>query len=273
MVRALAAFLDFCYLVRRSVHTEDTIAKIEVALAKFHTERRIFEETGVRDEGISLPQQHSLVHYVEVIQQFGSPNGLCSSITESKHIKAVKEPWRRSNCCNALGQMLLTNQRLDKLAASRVDFAFRGMLTGPLLFTPAIDDPGGTGASGHDAEDEDSEAVDGTRREPPSTSLAKTKARGYPLQLEQLAARFRVDNLTTLIQEFLFNQLHPTSHFSGIEQPEHILPIIDSNIKIFHSVVAQYYAPSDHSGMGGMIRERIRATPSWQGGLDRKSVV
>ena len=33
----------------------------------------------------------------------------------------------------ALGQMLLTNQRLDKLAAARVDFTDRGMLDGNLL--------------------------------------------------------------------------------------------------------------------------------------------
>src|SRR5882762_245366 len=62
-----------------------------------------------------------------------APNGLCSSITESKHIEAVKEPWRRSNHFNALSQMLLTNQRLDKLAASRVDFASCGMLKGTCL--------------------------------------------------------------------------------------------------------------------------------------------
>lgn len=49
-------------------------------------------------------------------------------MTEAKHIKAVKEPWRRSNRYKALGQMLQTNQRLDKLAAARVDFANRGML-------------------------------------------------------------------------------------------------------------------------------------------------
>jgi hypothetical protein len=64
---------------------------------------------------------------------FGAPNGLCSSITELKHIKAVKEPWRRSDRFDALSQMLLTNQRLDKLAASRVDFADRGMLRGTCL--------------------------------------------------------------------------------------------------------------------------------------------
>jgi hypothetical protein len=53
---------------------------------------------------------------------------LCSSITEAKHIKAVKEPWRRSNRDKLLKQVLLTNQRLDKLAAARVDFTARGML-------------------------------------------------------------------------------------------------------------------------------------------------
>ncbi|KAG1809306.1 uncharacterized protein BJ212DRAFT_1448759 [Suillus subaureus] len=94
MVCAFCALLEFCYLVRHN---------------------------------------HSMVHYVDMIRLFGAPNGLCSSITESKHIKAIKEPWRWSNRHNALGQMLVTNQRLDKLAASHADFDVRGMLTGTIL--------------------------------------------------------------------------------------------------------------------------------------------
>ena len=43
-------------------------------------------------------------------------------------MKAVKEPWRRTNHYRALLQMLLIIQRLDKLAAMRVDFTERGML-------------------------------------------------------------------------------------------------------------------------------------------------
>lgn len=133
MVRALGAFLDFCYLIRRSVIDEATLDAIDNALARFHNERVIFQETGVRPNGFSLPRQHSGIHYHFLIEQFGAPNGLCSSMTESKHIKAVKEPWRRSNRYEAIGQMLLTNQRLDKLAASRVDFTMRGMLRGPCI--------------------------------------------------------------------------------------------------------------------------------------------
>ena len=126
MVRALSSFIEFCYLVQRSVITEDDLIAIDNAVANFHRDRVIFDE--VRPDGYSLPRQHSLVHYSDLIREFGAPNGLCSSITESKHIKAVKEPWRRSSHFKALGQMLLTNQRLDKLAAARVDFKARGML-------------------------------------------------------------------------------------------------------------------------------------------------
>jgi hypothetical protein len=68
-----------------------------------------------------------------LIRLFGLPNGLCSLITESKHIKAVKEPWWRSNRYNALLQMLVTNQRLDKLAAALADFRAQGMLSGSIL--------------------------------------------------------------------------------------------------------------------------------------------
>jgi hypothetical protein len=133
MVRAIAAFMDFCYLVRRDVLYESDLKAIDDALERFHTERVIFEDEGVRPSGFSLPRQHSLSHYRHLIEQFGAPNGLCSSITESKHIKAVKEPWRRSSNHEALGQMLLCNQRQDKLTASRVDFVSRGLLNGDIL--------------------------------------------------------------------------------------------------------------------------------------------
>ncbi|KAG1862088.1 hypothetical protein DFJ58DRAFT_715350 [Suillus subalutaceus] len=122
------AFLEFCYLVRQDIITENTLEEIKEALDRFHCYHKIFQETGVHFDGFSLPHQHSLVHYITLIHMFGAPNGVCSSITESKHIKAVKEPWRRLSKFNALGQMLLTNQRLDKLAAACTDFMAREML-------------------------------------------------------------------------------------------------------------------------------------------------
>ena len=109
------------------------LKKMAEARTSFHTYREIFRTSGVRADGFSLPRQHSIDHYIQHIQNFGAPNGLCSSITEAKHIKAVKEPWRRSNRYEALGQMVLTNQRLEKLAYARADFSARGMLSGTCL--------------------------------------------------------------------------------------------------------------------------------------------
>lgn len=179
MVRAISSFMDFCYYVRRSVVDEDTLCAIDMALANFRRDRVIFVDTGVRNNFV-LPRQHSLDHYRRGIQQFGALNGLCSSITESKHIKAVKKPWRRSSRWKALGQMLLINQRLDKLAAAKVDFAHRKMLDGPSTGIPVIVDVAPlalvlptVNETGND-DDVDEGPVDGNRYEG-EVSLARTK--------------------------------------------------------------------------------------------------
>jgi hypothetical protein len=133
MVRAISAYIDFYYLVRRPAIDTDSLAAIQDAISRYHQYRVAFQTHGVRpfgSEGLSLPRQHAMTHYPELIIAFGAPNGLCSSITEKKHIVAVKKPYRRSGRYRALGHILLVNQRLDKLAAARRDFKHRRMLRG-----------------------------------------------------------------------------------------------------------------------------------------------
>jgi hypothetical protein len=127
MLRCFRAFLEFCYIARHDIITESTLGDLRDALERFHRYRHIFVKEGVLNS-LSLPRQHAMSHYFETIRLFGAPNGLCSSITESKHKSAVKDPWRRTNHYKPLGQILEINQRLDKLAAMRVDFTNRGML-------------------------------------------------------------------------------------------------------------------------------------------------
>ncbi|KAG2040852.1 hypothetical protein BDR03DRAFT_932487 [Suillus americanus] len=79
VVRCFHAFLEFY----------DTLKEIKEALDHFHHYHKVFQETGVCFDGFSLPRQHSLMHYTELIRMFGAPNGVCLSIMESKHIKAV----------------------------------------------------------------------------------------------------------------------------------------------------------------------------------------
>ena len=129
----MAAFLEFCYLACWAYLTDTTLHQMEDAQQQFHQYHIIFQTSGVHPDGFSLPHQHSLDHYLQHIQNFGAPNGLCTSIMEAKHIKAIKEPWHHLNHYEALGQMLLTNQCNEKLAAACTNFIARGMLTGTCL--------------------------------------------------------------------------------------------------------------------------------------------
>jgi hypothetical protein len=149
MVQCVTTFLDACYLVHHADISESTITKLEKAIAWFHEYRESFRVHGVRPTGFSIPCQHTITHYPHHICEFGALAGLCSSITESRHITAVKRPWRQSNHHNALGQMLLTNQWLDKLNAAHNEFVHQCLLPpshGPPLkpvLMPEEDEDGG----------------------------------------------------------------------------------------------------------------------------------
>ncbi|KAG6807199.1 hypothetical protein H0H92_008439, partial [Tricholoma furcatifolium] len=281
IVRAVAALINFCYLVRRDVIDEDAIHNIEATLQEFHECREAFRV--IRPDGFSLPRQHSLKHYVRSIMLFGAPNGLCSSITESKHIKAVKQPYRRSNKRTPLGQMLVTNQRMDKLAAARVEFQRRGLLDGsglPLHIISQVMDapyeppspplppsqPAQLPNENDEAEGEDAGPVDGPRSMSEIT-LAKCPVRKVPRNIYDLAEYLELPTLPILTRQYLHEVLNPAG--AAIELPE----FPDTPVYIYNSARALYYAPSNLSGLGGMYQERIRASRSWYNGEPRYDCV
>ncbi|KAJ7434405.1 hypothetical protein FB451DRAFT_1467623 [Mycena latifolia] len=258
-----------CYLVRRNIVGEATLGAIDAALVRYHAERKIFEESGVCPNGFCLPRQHSLTHYRYLIQEFSAPNGLCSSITESKHIKAVKEPWRRSSRYEALHQMLTINDRLDKLAAARVDFIERGMLAGPAARAlPAVPVP-----APEDEDEDDDLAGPDDRDILGEVKLARNHIRHYPRKPALLAHHLHLPALPALLRRFLHAQDNPDLDVPLAEVPLDGCPDAPRSIRVFPSAIATFYAPSDQSGIGGMLRERIRAVRSWRGGPPRYDCV
>ena len=293
MVACVAAFTECCYIARRNVITSADLEDFERHRERFQDLRSIFIESGVR-KSISLPRQHALLHYVSKIELFASPNGVCTSITEFKHIKAVKEPWRRSSRFNALPQMIKTISRLDRLAALRRVFRNRGMLKGTLSqyalaivtgTSPQIlpygvnnsENSGENGPRGHDGDD-DGGPLPGSKTLAQVT-LAATQGeydtsdvacimiiiytyleRNYPNTLEELALYIKQPGFPTALRRFVYAQRHPNYEDFPPELPE-----FSSKISVFHSAVASFYAPSDLCGAGGMYCERIRANPRWKG--------
>ncbi|TFK84740.1 hypothetical protein K466DRAFT_496044 [Polyporus arcularius HHB13444] len=239
MVQCVAALLDFAYLARRPEHDTFSLEAMGVALAYFHDLRQIFIDTGVRPTGFNLPRQHALLHYVENIEKFGSPNGLCSSITESKHIEAVKETWRRSSRRQPIGQMVESLTRLSKMAAARVEFGRRGMLHGDVLAAARLEVGDDT------AEDLQTLQEDAFRAAQGAEDLDRPQ-------------------LHDDISRFLHGRLFPDGDY---EQDRHLdhFPHISTRAKvgIHRSATVVFHAPSDLSGPHGMRREVLRCNPSW----------
>ncbi|KAL0060247.1 hypothetical protein AAF712_012957 [Marasmius tenuissimus] len=291
VVRTIAAFIEFCYLVRRDVITEDTIYKIGAALETFHRERVIFEDLDVIDT-FSLPRQHSLCHYPIVIPEFESPNGLCTSITESKHISAVKEPWRRSSRNQPLSEMLVINERMDKLQWAEADFRTRGMLDGPVgegldeLFAQQAQIYATERlatlrilAVNPDDDDDDGGPVDGKEILEGRVRLARKHITNLPRHPHNLGPYLGINNLPFFVRCFLYEQNTPPDQRADIDwvavEASDMLPELDECTKawVYPSASATFSAPSDLCGFGGLKRERIRSVSSWKGGPPRRDCV
>ena len=132
MVHTVHGLIEFSYLICQDVHDTQSLKAIDDTLKNFHANHEIFKTSGVI-KAFNHPHQHFLKHYVASICAYGSPNSLCSMMTENKYIKAVKKPWRHSSCYKAMKQMLPTNQCVDKLSVSHVHFKVNNMLEGDCL--------------------------------------------------------------------------------------------------------------------------------------------
>ena len=180
IVKCLRTFLEACYITRRQDIDVKALDRLDDVLEQFKELREVFRVPDVREKGFALPCMHSMFHYRRQVEDFGAPGGLCSSITESRHVTAVNKPYRRSNKYEALGQMLITNQRLDKLAAMRSDFSARGML--PSAHTanavPHIQNPGSQSTPADNDDDDEGPVEENVLGH---VSLARTRGTFRPL--------------------------------------------------------------------------------------------
>ncbi|KAH9014681.1 hypothetical protein EDB84DRAFT_1277590 [Lactarius hengduanensis] len=264
VVRCIAAFMDACYIARRNAIDSPSLERLRDCVETFHQLRTIFIEVGVRIT-LSLPRQHALKHFYHAIHLFGSPNGLCSSITESKHIRAVKEPWRRSNRYHALTQMLKTILRMDRMTGLHRCLEDSGALRGP--GPPGL--PSGLGNNVpidlEDLEDDDEAVVPVACR-----SHIEFSERGYPSRLNALAMYIQQPKFPLVLAQFLYKFSHPDELVAPSTIDE--CPAFEGAIKVHHSAIATFYAPSDLSGSGGLRCERIRSTPHFFGYSRRDTV-
>jgi hypothetical protein len=325
IIQCFSAFLDFCYIARRHAITSKALVKMESLLQEFHEARNFFLDNDVLSKVVA-PRQHALTHYARGIRLFGALNGLCSSITESKHIVAVKKPWRQSSRNAPIFQMMLRITRLEKLAGLTAYLSSLQLTWGttsqfmqdwlaklhgdetsdaeevgltPLVYDSDSDDDDNGATVASDAgsiihrhntgrtrtasaeEDEaaaDDKSLEGVGITTITSSVKLSQTHGtysfihyhscidiilvhrYPKALNSLAAYIEQPKFPYALRLFLYRYNFP--HSNIIPEPED-LPLFEGDIKVHHSAIARYYAPSDLCGKGGIHRQTIRSNPSW----------
>ncbi|KAH9170412.1 hypothetical protein EDB89DRAFT_1853464 [Lactarius sanguifluus] len=114
IVRSVRALLDFLYLAQLPSQTTDTITRLDEALARFHSNKAVFVDLGVR-EHFNIPKFHSLMHYSTSIALFGTTDNYNTEQTERLHIDFTKDAYRATNHKDEYPQMTTWLERREKV--------------------------------------------------------------------------------------------------------------------------------------------------------------
>ncbi|TEB31128.1 hypothetical protein FA13DRAFT_1791834 [Coprinellus micaceus] len=96
LLRAVRAILDFVFLAQYPVHTSHTLRLLEDALERFHSNKHVFVNLGIRDH-FNIPKLHFASHYVRLIKLFGTTDNFNTEYTERLHIDLAKDAYEATN--------------------------------------------------------------------------------------------------------------------------------------------------------------------------------
>ncbi|KAH8979694.1 hypothetical protein EDB83DRAFT_2242602 [Lactarius deliciosus] len=124
VIRTVRALLDFLYLAQLPSHTSETLLRLEASLARFHEDKDVFIDLGVREHFI-IPKVHSLLHYKSSITLFGSTDNYNTEQTERLHIDFTKDAYRATNHKDEYPQMTAWLERREKIQQHMMFIAWR----------------------------------------------------------------------------------------------------------------------------------------------------
>ncbi|KAJ7768569.1 hypothetical protein B0H14DRAFT_2402665 [Mycena olivaceomarginata] len=112
LLTAVRGLLDFVHLAQYPMHTSETLAHLDISLQRFHDNKSIFVELGIRDD-FNLPKLHSCTHYIMYIKLFGTTDNYNTEY--SLHIDLAKDAYRSTNFKDEFPQMTLWLERKEKI--------------------------------------------------------------------------------------------------------------------------------------------------------------
>ena len=114
VLAVVRALLDFLYLAQLPACTSASLARMEDALSRYHSNKDIFIDLGIQ-EHFNMPKIHSLTHYTTSIQLLGTTDNYNTEQTEWLHIDMTKDAYDVTNHKDEYSQMTTWQERHEKV--------------------------------------------------------------------------------------------------------------------------------------------------------------
>jgi len=102
------------YLAQYPVHTSETLNILDDALTRFHQNKQVFVDLGIRMNW-KIPKLHFLDHYAYLIRRFGTTDNFNTEYTERLHIDLAKDAYQATNARDEFPQMTRWLERREKI--------------------------------------------------------------------------------------------------------------------------------------------------------------
>ncbi|KAN0130983.1 hypothetical protein V8E53_011116 [Lactarius tabidus] len=114
IIMTVCSLLDFLFLAQLPSHSSHTLARLEDSLSRFHNNKEVFVDLGIRDH-FKIPKIHSLLHYTPSIRLFGTTDNYNTEQTERLHIDTTKDAFGATNHKDEYSQMTTWVERREKV--------------------------------------------------------------------------------------------------------------------------------------------------------------
>jgi len=211
LVRAVRGLLDFLYLARYPVHTDETLNRMDIALRMYHDNRQVFIDLGIRSD-FNFPKDHFLNHYHELIELFGTTDNFDTEYTERLHIDLAKEAFRATNSKDEYTQMTAWLDRRERVLLHEkfILRRFQAISTPPPPQIPHLVDP---------------RHIKMSKR--PSV---------YGVPLEDLETRYGAHDFKGALSRYVVHCQHPEFSRRQVEDVAARLYIPFHKISVFHRI-------------------------------------
>ncbi|KAJ3554685.1 hypothetical protein NM688_g2979 [Phlebia brevispora] len=211
LVRAVRALLDFVYLAQYPIHSDESLRSLEDALQRFHENKHIFVDLGVRQD-FDIPKLHYCTkHFRQQIEFFGTTDNFNTEYTERLHIDFAKEAYRASNKKNEYPQMTLWLERKEKVLrhAQYISWVQNGR--------PPF------------------ETMNPLHRHHTShIKMARHPSRKAAVTFEQLGTQYGATQFRECLSRFIAEHNHPEASTAELNYIASTQPILFHKVRVFH---------------------------------------